>query len=51
MNKINAYFRKGALLSLLSMAVLACSSEQVLPDDGKRKIPRSWTTPPGAKCN
>ena len=39
MNKINAYFRKGALLSLLSMAVLACSSEQVLPDDGEKEDP------------
>ena len=33
MNKITAYFRKGVMLSLLSMTVLACSSEQVLPDD------------------
>ena len=30
MNKIYTYFRKGALLSLLSMTVLACSSEEIL---------------------
>lgn len=33
MYKITAYLKRGALLSLLSLAVVACSSEQILPDD------------------
>ena len=39
MNKITAYLRRGALLSFLSMAVLACSSEQILPDDEGKEDP------------
>ena len=39
MNKITAYLRRGALLSFLSMAVLACSSEQIIPDDEGKEDP------------
>jgi len=45
MNKIYAYFKRGAMLGLLSMAVLACSSEQILPDDKGTEDPEVGTDP------
>lgn len=44
-NSKHAYSRKGFLLGLLAMAMLACSSEQILPDDEGKDDPTVVTQP------
>lgn len=44
-NNKNAYLRKGFLLGLLAMTMLACSSEQILPDDEGKDDPTVVTEP------
>lgn len=44
-NSKHAYLSKGFLLGLLAMAMLACSSEQILPDDEGKDDPTVVTQP------
>ena len=45
MNRIYSYFKKGALLSLLSMAMVACSSQEILPGEENPENPEIANDP------